>query len=53
MQSSGTCGPLSDGTRKTIVGSAPPKPAKPEPQPKPTNGGHRRGGFSKHAKGGK
>jgi hypothetical protein len=29
MQNSGTCGGLSDGGRKTIVGVKPPKPAKP------------------------
>jgi hypothetical protein len=61
MQTSGTCPPLSDGMRKTIVGAKAPartgvaaggrssseglKPSAPLP--------HRRGGYAKHAKGGK
>lgn len=42
MQTSGMFPQLSDGTRKTVTGSAPPKPAKPEPPPKANS--HRRGG---------
>lgn len=54
MQTSGTFGALSDGVKKTMRGANPPAPAKaskPVPAPKATN--HRRGGFEKHAKGGR
>lgn len=59
MQTSGTCPPLSDGGKKTIVGATPPKiPPKMAKLPanapvKPATTAHRRGGFAKHAKGGK
>lgn len=54
MQSSGMAPQFSDGTRKTMVGCAPPKPAKPQPTraAKPVSS-HRAGGFAKHAKRGK
>ena len=50
MQNSGVFSGLSDGTKKTIVGAAPPQPAKPAPV-KSSGGGHRRGGYCKHGGG--
>lgn len=51
MQMSGTCPPLSDGAKKTMTTKAPSAAPKAKAQPKAS--AHRRGGFAKHAKGGK
>lgn len=57
MQNSGMCPPLSDGAKKTVVGSVAPKVAKAAVKvaavKAPAPSAHRRGGFAKHAKGGK
>jgi hypothetical protein len=52
MQTSGLCPQLSDGVKKTIT-TKPPKAAPVAKLPKPEPSPHRRGGFAKHAKGGK
>jgi hypothetical protein len=55
MQTSGTCAPLSDGVKKTIVGATAPKASgtvRPDP-PKPKAANHRGGGHAKHARRGK
>lgn len=54
MQTSGTCAPLSDGVKKTIVGATPPavRPAAAAPAPAKAST-HRGGGHAKHAKRGK
>jgi tyrosine-protein phosphatase YwqE len=54
MQMSGTCPPLSDGSRKTVTTKAPAKAAVTRAIAKPVAAsGHKRGGYAKHAKGGK
>lgn len=55
MQTSGMCPQFSDGVRKTMVGAAPPKPAKKSaPAPvAPKVSAHRAGGHAKHARRGK
>jgi hypothetical protein len=51
MQSSGTFPQLSDGVRKTVTGTTPPKP-KASPAPKPASS-HRSGGHAKQSRRGK
>lgn len=60
MQTSGTCPPLSDGTRTTITTKAPkidrltPGDTRDRPSPKTAPAApHRGGGHAKHAKRGK
>lgn len=55
MQTSGTCAPLSDGVKKTIVGATPPRrsPSSPAPKPAAKASTHRGGGYAKHARKGK
>lgn len=65
MQNSGTFGGLSDGVKKTMVGApklkvsvtvpkaAPRRDIRPPGDKKDVAPAHRRGGFAKHAKGGK
>jgi hypothetical protein len=57
MQTSGTFGALSDGSRKTVVGRSPrapmPTASAPKPAPVKAQSGHQRGGYAKHAKGGR
>lgn len=64
MQTSGTFGGLSDGVKKTVVGAAKPalkisvtvpkaRDIRPPGDKKDAAPAHRRGGFAKHAKGGK
>lgn len=53
MQTSGTCAPLSDGVKKTIVGATPParRPAaRPKQVSAPKASTHRAGGHAKHAR---